>query len=301
MVRSMSSQRVVVGVSGVSENWQTLSWAVTEAGEAGKLLVVCHACSADSALAAPGAGVRMPFLELVEPALARAVAAARQRLGGDRVTFVARAEAPGEMLVGLAEASDLLVVGAPARPGWSERGSTTHHVARNARCSVVVVPRSSVTRDDGPVGPFRGHVVVGIDGSASAQAALQFGFGSAAEHRRPLVAVNVTPRAETDVWYDDELLEHISPSSRRRWNSSPSRSNRGSTSIPMSRSSGPSSWVGRWRASCARRTGRLCSPSAIRTMAGQTDARLGQPRTGRPSSLSRRVGVRRQPWREARP
>jgi len=203
----MSSHRVVVGVKGAPVNSAALLWAVAEAGETGMLLVVGYACPADSALAAPGAGTRMSLLELVEPSLARAVAAAKQRLGGDRVAVVARAEPPGEMLVGLAESSDLLVIGSPAGRGWLERGSTTHYVVRHARCPVVVVRQPSGTLDTGEGGPFRGNVVVGVDGTASAQAALQFGFGYAVEHRRPLVALNVIPFAETDLWYDDELLE----------------------------------------------------------------------------------------------
>ena len=94
--------RIVVGVGDLSahsaETSTALSWAVAESAGSGRSLVVCYACRPDSALAAAGAVVRMALLELVEPALARAIAAARLRLGGDRVTVMVRAEAPEDLL-----------------------------------------------------------------------------------------------------------------------------------------------------------------------------------------------------------
>jgi len=150
---------------------------------------------------------RLALLELVEPALARAIAAARLRLGGVRVVLVVRAKPPGELLVDVANWSDLLVVGAPADAGLLERGSITHHVVRQARCPVVVVRSCPVSGNAVPRGPFRGHVVVGVDGSASARAALEFGFAHAAGHRLPLVAVHATPRGDGELWFDEKFLE----------------------------------------------------------------------------------------------
>jgi nucleotide-binding universal stress UspA family protein len=210
----MSRRSVVVGVCHSPESWPAMSWAVVEAGRNGGRLVVCYACTAGSPLAGPGAGARMALLEVVEPALARAVAAARVQLGGaQRLTVVPRGEPPGEALVGLAHGADLLVVGAPSRQGWMERGSTLHDVVRHASCPVVVVRPSTFdahiggAADERGARPFRGHVVVGVDGSVPARAALEFGFEYASDHRRPLLAVHVTPRAASDLWYDDELLE----------------------------------------------------------------------------------------------
>jgi len=146
-------------------------------------------------------------LTLQLPAIARGVAAAQLRLGGHRVQVVVRPEPAGELLVGIADRSDLVVVGPPVRPGWLERASTASYVVRHAPGPVVVARGDSEVRSGDGRGPFRGNVVVGVDGSASARPALAFGFEYAAEHRLPLVALHVTERGSTDVWYDDQLLE----------------------------------------------------------------------------------------------
>lgn len=198
---------VVVGISGSDGSWQALSWAIAEAAATGHPLVVGHACRPESALGSRVAGDGMEALHLLQPALARGVAAAQLRLGGERVRVVVRPEPAGELLVGLATRSDLLVVGAPVRPGWLERVSTTHYAVRHAPCPVVVAKGSSTAREGDQPAPFKGNVVVGVDGSPSARPALRFGFTYAAEHGLPLVALHVTARAVTDVWFDDELLE----------------------------------------------------------------------------------------------
>jgi nucleotide-binding universal stress UspA family protein len=218
--------QIVVGVSGSQGGWQALSWAVSEAAATGRALVIAHACRADVAVerlagiaAARNGGLAtissrraLEALTLQLPAVARGVAAAQLRLGGHRVQLVVRPEPAGELLVGIADRSDLVVVGPPVRPGWLERASTASYVVHHALGPVVVARGDSGVRGgdgrggDGR-GPFRGNVVVGVDGSASARPALAFGFGFAAEHRLPLVALHVTERGSTDVWYDDHLLE----------------------------------------------------------------------------------------------
>jgi nucleotide-binding universal stress UspA family protein len=67
-----------------------------------------------------------------------------------------------------------------------------------------VVARQSGGRT---VGPFAGHVVIGIDGSAASRAAVEFGFQEAVLHRRPVAAVHVTTERREDFWYDETLLE----------------------------------------------------------------------------------------------
>jgi nucleotide-binding universal stress UspA family protein len=236
---------VVAGVGGSPASWQALSWAEAEASASGGRLLICHACPRDSTLATPGAASRMSLVELAEPALARAVAAARARLGGDRVSLVVRAAPPAELLVDVASSADMVVVGAPQRSGLREWGSTTHHVVSHAASPVVVVrptPVMSVARPlvrtavagrvesaprtqtppahdhstldhqapdhQVPEHPsFAGHVVVGVDASSAARAALDFGFRYASTHRRPLVAVTVTSHADSDLWYDDTFGE----------------------------------------------------------------------------------------------
>jgi nucleotide-binding universal stress UspA family protein len=151
-------------------------------------------------------------LELIDPALARAVVAARLTMGEQRVAVVVDPGPAGEVLLSVATPEDLVVIGPPTRSGWWARASTTYRIATRARCAVVVVhaPATSVSEDG--VGRFlRSHVVVGVDGSPPANHALGFGFAFAAEHRQPLAAVAVTPHTDTDVWFDDRTLEtHLS-------------------------------------------------------------------------------------------
>jgi nucleotide-binding universal stress UspA family protein len=195
------SATITVGVSA-TRGWQALAWAVDEVTTTGGRLVVGHVADTDSPLANRPGGVPMSLLELAEPALARAVAAARTRLGGDRVSFVVRTGDPGRALRDLSTRAALLVLGVPERSGWAARGSTTHQVVTHASCPVVVVRPVTGRR-----GPFAGHVVVGVDGSPPSRAALEHGFQYAAVHRRPLAAVHVTAAAREDLWFDERLLE----------------------------------------------------------------------------------------------
>jgi nucleotide-binding universal stress UspA family protein len=190
---------ILVGLGG-SGGRPALAWATDEAAVTGGRLVVCHACERDSRLAA-----RTPApaaLELSDPALARAVAAARTRLGGDRVALRVLAGRPGPLLVTAAAHADLAVLGSPARRLPGGYGSTTHHVAAHAGCPVVVV-RPIVAAGDAPL---RGHVVVGVDGSGDAGAALEFAFAWADRHHGVLAAVHVTTRRREDYWFDQTTL-----------------------------------------------------------------------------------------------
>jgi nucleotide-binding universal stress UspA family protein len=195
-------QTIAVGVSGV-DSWRTLAWAVAEATIVGGRVVVCHVCPPDSVLAAPRAYLSLAALGLADPGLSRAVAAARHRLGEERVDLRICLGKPGEALVDAATDADLMVVGAPRRPGWAERASTTHHVVRHAACPVVVVRPGSDARR----GPFAGHVVVGVDGSEPSRAAVELGFAYAFAHRRPLAAVHVAAQPPEGYWFDEDRLE----------------------------------------------------------------------------------------------
>jgi nucleotide-binding universal stress UspA family protein len=196
----MPARTIAVGAHATS--YPALAWAIAEAGAWGARLAICHVCDPDSALVGRD---RVPpgLLELANPPLARAVAAARDHIGGQRVSLSIATGHIGEALVRAADGADLLVVGAPEHTGWAQRRSTTHYAVQHARVPIVVVRTASTAAH----GPFAGHVVVGVDGSPQARAALAFGFGWAAEHRRPMVAVHVTDRQQQDAWLDESRLE----------------------------------------------------------------------------------------------
>jgi nucleotide-binding universal stress UspA family protein len=190
---------IVVGLGG-GGGWHALAWATNEALSSGARLVLCHACRPDSVLASRGPAAPTGLLELVDPALARAVTSARTRLGGDRVTLRVLPGRPEHLLVEGAADADLVVVGPPTASTPGPLGSTAHYVAAHAPCPVVVVRPVSGGRE----APFAGHVVIGVKDSAAGRAALEFGFGYADAHARPVAAVHVSPDRHEDVWFDQQ-------------------------------------------------------------------------------------------------
>jgi nucleotide-binding universal stress UspA family protein len=191
---------IVAGLGG-GNGWHALAWAADEATATGGRLVLCHACPADSPLAGRGPNAPIGLLELVDPQLARAVASARTRLGGNRVVLHVRPGRAEAVLLEAARDADLLVVGGPGRGRIRGVGSTTHHVAAHAPCPVVV---ARPVGDAG--GPFAGHVVIGVADTDAGRAALEFGFGHADVHRRPVAAVRVAAHVDQDYWYDETTL-----------------------------------------------------------------------------------------------
>jgi nucleotide-binding universal stress UspA family protein len=91
-----------------------------------------------------------------------------------------------EMLVEESEHADTVVVGSRGSGGFADLviGSTTLHVASQARCPVVAVPAPP---DDAE--PRHG-VVVGVDGSELSESAIEFALGVASDVNEPLVALH---------------------------------------------------------------------------------------------------------------
>jgi nucleotide-binding universal stress UspA family protein len=188
---------ITVGVGGRT-GWQALAWAQAEAITTDARLVVCHICPADSALATRAGATPLGVLELADPALARALAAVKTRLGGHRVDLTVHTGRIGPVLVRESTHGDLLVVGAGDR-----YSRTASYAAAHAHCPVAAVR----PQGDAAHGPFGGHVVVGVDATGSAHAAMEFAFQYACTHRRPLAAVHVGGAADTDFCADDTVLE----------------------------------------------------------------------------------------------
>jgi nucleotide-binding universal stress UspA family protein len=190
---------IVVGYGGATGG-AAMAWAAEEAAASAARLIICVVCRPTSLLARHAAEPTPAWLELANPALARAVAATRTRLGGHRVTVSVRTGRPGPSLVETARHADLLVIGAGTHPHLGS--GTVGHVARHAACPVLVTGPPAT--DSG--GPFAGHVVVGVDGSAAGRAALAFGFAYADLHQLPLAATHITALRREDYWYDDVTL-----------------------------------------------------------------------------------------------
>ena len=201
-------RRVVVGVDGTQPGWLALAWALDEVTVTGGHLVICYVSAARSALAAAGSTPTLAALELADPALARAAAGARLRLGGRRVRISLRFGEPDHELLLAGHDADLLVVGAPNTRLTGR--STARRVAARSRGPVIVVRPTH-----GSGGLFAGHVVVGVDEKAGAEAALDFAFEYAGQHRLPLAAVHATGAwsgVDGDVWVDETFGEtHLAP------------------------------------------------------------------------------------------
>ncbi|MFY1632890.1 universal stress protein [Solwaraspora sp. WMMB335] len=174
--------QIVVGLGG-STGGHALAWALDQAAGCAGQLLICHGCRPDSALATAGPHPPLALLELADPALARAIAAARRRLGGDRVQLLIRPEHPAGLLLDAARRADLVVVGAATgRPGddrdqrHDRSTGTAYIVARQAGCPVAVV------RPTGGAGQL-GQVVVGADDPGLIDAQLAAAFDWADQHR----------------------------------------------------------------------------------------------------------------------
>lgn len=182
----MNAQRIVVGYDGSDEARKAVDWAAAEAERTRAQLQIVHGYH----VAWPGIYYDVTA-ELIETAertgerlVADAVARVRERHDGIDVIGTA-VHAPGAAtLLDLTEtAASLLVVGSRGASGVSNLllGSVSQQVATHSRTPVAVVRGHS----DAVSGP----VVVGVDGSASAEVALRLAFEAAEARGAEVVAV----------------------------------------------------------------------------------------------------------------
>jgi nucleotide-binding universal stress UspA family protein len=170
---------IVVGVDGSPHGREALRFALAEARLRDSRVVAVHAWSTPP-LTAVGVGM-IPAFDLLRAELADA---ARDTLetelaegpaGEPAVPIepeVVRGDAAGA-LVERAEGADLLVVGSRGRGGIAGMtlGSVSQACLHHAPCPVAVV------HDAGPT--ERSWIVVGVDGSSSSHAALEWAYGEA--------------------------------------------------------------------------------------------------------------------------
>ncbi|MQA82200.1 MAG: hypothetical protein GEV10_27665 [Streptosporangiales bacterium] len=167
-------RRLVVGVDHTPEAQVAVRWVVEEAGYRNCPVRVISAYEAVSAPApfdtrvpaGPPASLRERFDD--------AVAYARDRLGRDRVDSALVPGKPATVLLAEARSAELVVVGSRPRStlGAIAVGSVGDAVAAHAACSVVVAR----TVGDEPVQP---RIVVGVDDSDGAAAAVSLAFEAA--------------------------------------------------------------------------------------------------------------------------
>ncbi|KUL22244.1 universal stress protein [Streptomyces regalis] len=178
---------VIVGVDGSASSLAAVEVAAREARLRGAGLRVVHAFvwpathvpMGPSPLGPPQGGLQNMVDGLVAEALERARAGAREV----EVSHVVVTGEPLTVLEAQSRAAELVVVGSRGMGGFVGLlvGSTAVHLATHGRCPVLVV--RELPRDDGPV-------VLGVDGSAAGQNAVDFAFAEAALRNAPLVALH---------------------------------------------------------------------------------------------------------------
>lgn len=178
---------VVVGVDGSASSLAAVEVAAREARSRGAGLRVVHAFVwpathvplGPSPLGPPEGGLRNMVDRLVTEAVERARAVAPDV---DTSHVVVTAE-PLTVLEAQSRAAELVVVGSRGMGGFVGLlvGSTAVHLAAHGSCPVLVVREQP--HADGPI-------VLGVDGSAAGQKAVDFAFAEAALRDAPLVALH---------------------------------------------------------------------------------------------------------------
>jgi len=178
--------RVVVGYDGSTPSQVAVEWAAAEATLRGRGLTIVHALLPTVTAGSLGAGIG-PGPEMLGSLEAQAreqveeLAAQLRPLDVEAVITVG---GPSGVLLEASETADVVVVGSRGHGGFTSLilGSVAAQVAAHALCPVITVrqlPAADAT-----------DVVVGIDASPGAEAAIAFAFDEASRHGWTVVAVH---------------------------------------------------------------------------------------------------------------
>jgi nucleotide-binding universal stress UspA family protein len=176
---------IIVGYDGSECADPALDWAVEEARLRQATLTIFHSWNF------PYTGMMGPVSTQIEQAaeetLRLAVDRVRAAAPDVAVTPLLSYGSPGLVLVDSSKNADLVVVGSHGHSGFRELmlGSVSSLVAQHAACPVVVVRGF----DELPPEYYPGRIVVGTDGSASADDAVGLAFEEARLRGIPLTAV----------------------------------------------------------------------------------------------------------------
>ncbi len=178
--------RVVVGFDGSDSSTKAALWAAEEARTRGRGLALVHAILPPVTTGGLGVGLP-PSLDLIEQlerqAKSQLDTVASTFEGLDVTTHIAIG-APSAAMLEASETADLIVIGSRGRGGFTGLllGSVGAQVAAHSACPVAVIRQAAAP---GAVG-----IVVGIDGSPAAEAALAFAFDEASHHGWTVVALH---------------------------------------------------------------------------------------------------------------
>ncbi|QIS12541.1 universal stress protein [Nocardia arthritidis] len=204
----LASAAVVVGVDGSEGADLAVRWAAETAAHRHRDLLLVHGLDLASTRSMVGYyDVLTPSItETIHKQGRRIVDADRrlaQSVNPDLVVAVEISEAgAAELLIRHSRTAHLVVIGATGNAGaFAHIGSTLLAVSAHGHGSVIVV-RDTAIRHTGPV-------VVGVDGTEAADAAIAAAFDEAAERETELVAVHAraaTPSATDENGAADTVL-----------------------------------------------------------------------------------------------
>jgi nucleotide-binding universal stress UspA family protein len=185
----MNIPRIIVGVDDSPASRAALGWAVDEAARRRCEVVAVHAYEwrVSGALAPIGGPLADQAREWAETFVSGLVQEVRTGTPGVEVRGKAVLGSPGRALIAASTGATLVVVGSRGRGGFTQLllGSVSQQVATHAHAPVVVV-REGAHATAGPI-------VVGVDGSESADHAFGLACAEAEARGCGVVAVRVNP------------------------------------------------------------------------------------------------------------
>jgi nucleotide-binding universal stress UspA family protein len=203
---------IVVGFDGSPDSMRALDWALGEADLRDAPVTLCHAWRGSHSSGATGGGA----VDEPEAAAQRVLAEGCRRAAQQAPSVQLRAQLiagnPAEALAQAADDATLIVVGARGAGGLHDRllGSVSAGLARHAPCPVVVV-RDGGSDEGESEGARGGRIVVGIDGPADCETALEFAFQEAARREGTVHAVHAFDEAslQTVAYLDEGELQRL--------------------------------------------------------------------------------------------
>lgn len=181
---------LVVGIDGSENGAAALEWSVTEASHRGDVLKLVYCLHIPMPTASFAGAVAAPQIDTMRDYADGVLAAVAETARGMEPELEVQTQLMmGPPAAGLLEASkdaSLLVVGARGLGAFGSMfmGSVSMRVAAHAECPTVVVP------SDGHGHDHSGPIVVGLDDSPHAIAALRFAVGMASLHGTEVIAIH---------------------------------------------------------------------------------------------------------------
>jgi nucleotide-binding universal stress UspA family protein len=175
------SKPIVVGVDGSEHSRRALDWGVDEATRRHCPLRLVHSEARDH--------VKQERLTEAEQMLAREAAYAASVAPGVEIATEFDDAPPTLGLLVEGAGAEMIVVGNRGRGGFASLGLGSVGVTLASHCPCPLVVVRGPHQETGP-GPSVGRVVVGVDGSAMSELALEFAFQEASLHGSGLTAAH---------------------------------------------------------------------------------------------------------------